>query len=156
MKLVYLFNKAKTLALGAVTAFGLVGFAQAEADLNERYQAADVVALVKIVHVRGLVNTAMSMPGMMAVEAYNYHAAVTHNWKGTRDNATVAFMVSLSDCTQRLQEEQEYVVLSQANKQDQQQSYSCDSLVPKERAESLMANLDALNSTQIAHQLTHR
>jgi hypothetical protein len=160
MKLVYLLNRVKqnaqTLALGAVASLGLIGAVyasdatDANDDLDTRYQQADVVALVKITHVRGLVNRAMSMPGMMAVEAYNYHAAVTHNWKGA-GSETVAFMVSLSDCTQRLQEEQEYVVLSQANNQDQQQSYSCDSLVPKAQAEALMANLDTLNTAQFAH-----
>lgn len=154
MKLAYLFNQAKTVALGAVATIGLASTAQAEVDLTERYHSADVVALVKITHVRGLVNRAMSMPGMMAVEAYNYHAAVTHNWKGSADNATLAFRVSLSDCSQRLTEEQEYVVLSETNDELQQQSYSCDSLVPKEQAEALMASFDQLNTEQFAQQIT--
>ncbi len=129
--------------------------AQADDDqLLQRYQEADTVALVKIKYVSGLVNRAMSMPGMMAVEAFSYHAEVSRNWKGA-GNRMISFQVSLADCTQRLQEDEEYVILSHANKQDEQQSFSCDNLVPKSSAEQMMAGLDSILSTKYASQNIH-
>ncbi len=128
--------------------------AQTDDQLLQRYQEADTVALVKIKYVSGLVNRAMSMPGMMAVEAFSYHAEVSRNWKGA-GNRMISFQVSLADCPQRLQEDEEYVILSHTNKQDEQQSFSCDNLVPKSSAEQMMAGLDTILSTKYASQNIH-
>ncbi|WP_179957441.1 hypothetical protein [Exilibacterium tricleocarpae] len=123
--------------------------ALADEDLQRRYQAADMVSLVKVKYIGDLVNPAMSVHGLIAVEGYVYTAQLLQQWKGA-EQRNFKIRVNLNDCHARLQLDSEYVVFGKQAKDYDFQSFSCDDLVPREQALALVEALNNVRDRQVA------
>ncbi len=118
-------------------------------NLQQRFDDADMVAVVKVNYISELVNPAMSVQGLVAVEGYRYTARLMRSWKGL-EQQNFKFSVKLSACTKRLKAKQEYLVFGNATRYKKFQASSCEDMVPLEEAEELMVGLDKITRINVA------
>lgn len=144
---------------GALAPQALAGLqadkAEAEhAEVQQRFGEADLVSLVKVRFIGELVNPAMSVHGLIAVEGYVYTAEMLRQWKGVERN-NIKLRVSLSDCHSRLQLDGQYVVFGKRGRDGDFYSFACRDMVLLEEAETLLGALDRLRDMQVAKHPKH-
>ena len=121
-------------------------------NLKTRFKEADMVSLVRINYVSDLINPAMSVRGLVAIQGYMYTSHIVRSWKGL-EMPNFKLRVDLSDCRDRLEVEKEYLVFMQRTGYNRFQSYSCEDLVLGEKAQEQMAALDKIIDMQVAKRV---
>jgi len=118
-------------------------------EVQARMAKADLVAVLNIKHINSLVSPGLSMQGMLAVQGYEYHAQLEQHWKAAPAQL-LKVRVDLSDCSERLQKGERYLVVSRLNLDAQFQSFRCDDLIHQSQASERIAQLDQLSKMQLA------
>jgi hypothetical protein len=118
--------------------------------IAERYQSADVVALVEIDQIRNLVVTANSFGGAIAVNGQAYVSRVVTHWKSAQD-ASLIFHSYFSRCAKSLKPHKQYLVFLDLKYRDVLHLRSCDRAiftegVSEETLRGITAKLDQLGS----------
>ncbi len=117
--------------------------------LEAMAEKADSIALVTVTRVHPLINQAMTMPGMLAVEAYAYQVGVDRLWKGAQPRA---LLVRLRDCTTRLKSGERYLVFGSWGINGNWQVNQCQQVMPERQADEPMAQLNRLYGHKVALQ----
>jgi len=118
-------------------------------EVEERMARADLVAVLSITHVNSLVSPGLSMPGMLVVQGYEYHGQLEHRWKAAPAQL-LRVRVDLSDCSERLEKGESYLVVSRLNIDAQLQSFRCDDLIHQSQAAERIAQFNRLSKLQVA------
>jgi len=118
-------------------------------EIAARLEQADLVAVLSITHINSLVNPGLSMPGMLAVQGYEYHGQLEQRLKATPVKA-LTVRVDLSDCRERLLKGESYLVVSRLNVDSQLQSFRCDDLIHRSQASERIAQFNRLSKLQVA------
>tara|TARA_B100000446_G_scaffold47134_1_gene43461 strand:+ start:47405 stop:47866 length:462 start_codon:yes stop_codon:yes gene_type:complete len=113
-------------------------------ELSDRQVAqieqAETVAVVSVTNVSSLINRALSLPGMLSVEAYTYQLAVGHQWKG-QISTGAELRIELKHCSQPLKKGERYLVMMEKAKQ-QWIARDCDQVIAIADAEAVLAYLN--------------
>lgn len=123
--------------------------ALSDEEIQARMAKSDLIALLSITHINSLVSPGLSMPGMLAVQGYEYHGRLEQQWKAAPVQ-TLQVRVDLSDCSERLQKGERYLVLSRLNLEAQFQSFRCDDLIHQSQASERIAQINQLSKIQLA------
>lgn len=115
----------------------------------KRFMQADLVSVAKVASISDLVNTALSVPGLIAVQAYVYTFEPLMNWKGDKTDF-MRVRVDLSDCHKRLQSGEEYLLFSQFTDAEYYRTYHCDDLIEREKAIDIIASLEQIRAINVA------
>jgi len=118
-------------------------------EVEARMAGADLVAVLSITHINSLINPGLSMPGMLAVQGYEYHGQLEHQWKAAPARV-FKVRVDLSDCGERLEKGERYLVVSRLNVDAQLQSFRCDDLIHQSQAAERIAQFNRLSKLQVA------
>ncbi len=118
--------------------------AAAVAELSDRQVAqieqAQTVATVSVTNVASLINRALSMPGMLSVEAYSYQLDVGRQWKG-QISTGAELRIELKHCSQPLKKGEHYLVMMEQSEQ-QWVARSCDQVIALADAQAVLAYLN--------------
>lgn len=134
----------------------------------------DTIALVTVTSVSSLVNRAMSVSGLLSVEAYSYQLDVQRQWKGKAVDQAV-MTVSVQQCSRPLNRGERYLIFGEAHgttyvaadaghgrvdalAQPAQDSTprswlirSCDQAIPAGQAQAHVVQLNQLYHPPVAH-----
>ncbi len=113
-------------------------------ELSDRQVAqieqAQTVATVSVTNVASLINRALSMPGMLSVEAYSYQLAVGRQWKG-QISTGAELRIELKHCSQPLKKGEQYLVMMERSEQ-QWVARGCDQVIALADATAVLAYLN--------------
>lgn len=110
--------------------------------LIERYDLADVVALVRILRKGDLINPASGTFGFVVIEGAAYSAERVKIWKGSTKNS-VGFRVFFSHCLSSLEVQKEYLVFARYSVEGILQAVSCDDILTGQTSKEAQLALQA-------------
>ena len=132
-----------SLLLSVVSSAARAEETPADPKWQDKIEASEWVALVRVESVHSLVSPAMSHHSeLTAVQGYNYTLSVLRDWKGSSGQNKSKLRIDLSDCPVLMVLDTDYVVFANTNYRGHWQLKSCQHFVPLSEAASLVSLLN--------------